>query len=197
MKQHTLLTILIVALFSSFSFAQDANDLAKEAANGLCDCVNETYSNIDNDVKEAMVKIIMYQMNGQQQEMEQYANSLSADLATRIEAQANEFTENQEMFDLCVEDIQLTLLESSLDENSDMTEEQFMGMLMTEMSQGKNCKFAYLLMQLGLAEEDNDNNSNNGTIRNDNNNNKYEKPKPKPPVNDNSNGGDQQGSGGN
>jgi hypothetical protein len=198
MKQYTLLTALIITIFSSFSFAQDTDDLAREAADGLCDCVNDTYSNIDDDVKNAMVTIIKYQMNDQQQEMEQYANALSADLGSRIQDQASEFTENQSFFDICTKNIESSLAESIVDENSDITEEQFMIILLNEMSQNKDCKFAYLLIQLGLAETENDNNVNSGTIKSNTNNSKYENPAPKPPaVNDNSNGSDQQGSGGN
>ena len=184
MKQYALLTIIITVFFSNFSVAQNAKELAKTASDGLCGCVNDTYSNIDNDVKKAMVKIIKYQMNGQQQEMEDYAAALSPDLQTRIQEQAALFSENQKMFDLCVEEVEQTMAAYTLDNESDITEEQFINMMMDEMATTKACKFAHLLMQLGLAEEAKNNTSNNGQV----NNSQYEKPKPQLNTNEGSGG---------
>lgn len=98
MKHRILLTSILVVFICGLSKAQTVQELADLAADGLCSCVNETYSDIDNDVKRAMARIIKYQMQGNEEGMENYVAKLPTDLTTRIEAQASIMEENDDLF---------------------------------------------------------------------------------------------------
>lgn len=155
MKTLFYLTLCYL-LCSNFNVvkAQSIEDAALLAAKGLCGCVKESYSNIDSDVKRAMIRIIRYQKDGKQAEMEQYVQSLSADLASRIESQALLFQENNDLFELCIEDMEEAMAQLNLNEEAynSITEEEFVQYMMEEMKTLKGCKFTYLLMELGLEE---------------------------------------------
>lgn len=167
MKRTSIITCLLTIGMISFSIAQTIEEVASVAAKGLCGCVNESYSNIDSDVKRAMVRIFKYQMEGKQAEVERYASSLSADLASRIEEQAGLFQENDDLFQLCIEDMELAMAKMNLDEGKyeNVSEETMINLMLKEMHEMKGCKFAYLLMELGLQEQMNENQNNTGQIK--------------------------------
>lgn len=178
MKKSSILTCLLTISILSFSTAQTIEEVTTIAAEGLCRCVNESYSNIDSDVKRAMVRIFKYQKEGKQSEMERYANALSADLASRIEEQATLFQENDNLFQLCLEDMELAMSKMNLNEEEyeGISEEVVIELMLDQMNQMKGCKFAYLLMELGLQEQGTKDQSDNGQIKEkkSSNNKKYE-----------------------
>ncbi|BDS09942.1 hypothetical protein [Aureispira anguillae] len=176
MKKTILLTLIFSVAITTFLKAQSIEEVGAVAAKGLCDCVNETYSNIDSDVKRAMIRIIKYQSQNKAREMETYINSLSTDLAARIEEQAVLFQENNDLFELCVEDMEEAMAKIGLDETlyADVTEEAFEQILLEQMNAIKGCKFAYLLMSLGLAEGQESGTENKGQTKDNSYHKKFE-----------------------
>jgi len=125
-----LITVLIFSLIPA-SEAQTTEELAKRAAKGLCTCVNETYSDIDNDVKRAMAKIIQYQIQDNKRAIESYVTKLSTDLTNRIRKQAGKLEKN----------------------DKGITEKQFYAGMIESMKETTGCKFAYIIMELGLKRQ--------------------------------------------
>ena len=158
------IVLLITALLFSFiisSQGQTVEELAEIAGDGLCSCVNETYDDIDKDVKRAMARIIKYQIHEDEAGMENYMAKLPADLMARIEEQAGLFEENEDLFQMCLDDMDEEMEELSFDEEKyeGFTEEDFLVMMVESMKETTGCKFAYILIELGLqveAEENED-----------------------------------------
>ncbi len=156
MKHRILLTSILVVFICGLSKAQTVQELADLAADGLCSCVNETYSDIDNDVKRAMARIIKYQMQGNEEGMENYVAKLPTDLTTRIEAQASIMEENDDLFQMCLDDMEAAMGEIDFKEEqyNGITEEEFTEMMVASMKEATGCKFAYILMELGLKVQE-------------------------------------------
>lgn len=204
MKINTLFIALSLSFSVSSINAQSVEELAQTAGKGLCDCVNKTYSNIDRDVKDAMMKIIQYQLEGKTAELEEYAGSLSPDLASRIEAQADMFAANDDAFQTCLADLDAYMENAASRSNANITETEFTNMIFDYIKKARGCSFASMLVQLGeQANTEEDNNSNNTNNRgrtkpnnNSNNNSNNNKNLNNKNTNNNS-GGDEHGSGGN
>jgi hypothetical protein len=161
MKNIILLITALLFSFITSSQGQVIEELAEEAADGLCNCVNEAYGDIDNDVKRAMARIIKYQTQEDLEGMESYMANLSVDLISRIAAQAGIFEENEDLFQLCLDDMEQELGELSFEEEQyeGITEDKFLIMMVESMKEATGCEFAYILMELGLqmeAEENKD-----------------------------------------
>ena len=161
MRTTTFLILALILSFINASNGQTTEDLAELAADGLCACVNETYSDIDSDVKRAMARIIKYQMEENEAGMENYVAQLSTDLTSRIEAQAGLLEENDDLFQMCLDDMEEAMGGLDFDEEKfeGITEEDFSLMMLEAMKEETGCKFAYILMELGLQVEDDENNS--------------------------------------
>jgi len=155
MKNIVLLITALLFFFITSSQGQIIEELAEEAADGLCNCVNEAYGDIDNDVKRAMARIIKYQTKEDVEGMESYMANLSVDLISRIEEQAGIFEENGDLFQLCLDDMEQEMGELSFEEEEyeGITENEFLVMMVESMKDAEGCKFAYILMELGIQME--------------------------------------------
>jgi hypothetical protein len=156
MKNTVFLIIALMLSFSISSNGQTIEDLAELAADGLCSCVNETYSDIDNDVKRAMARIIKYQLQDDEDGIENYVAKLSTDLTSRIEEQAGLLEENDDLFQMCLDDMEEAMGELDFDEEKydGITEEDFSVLMIESMREMTGCKFAYILMELGLEVQE-------------------------------------------
>lgn len=163
MRSAVFFTITLMLFFISSSKAQTVKELAKMASEGLCSCVNETYSDIDNDVKRAMAKIIKYQLQEDGDALEHYVAKLPTNLTARIEIQAGLIEENDDLFQMCLDDMQQAMggVDFGEDKYNGITEEKFMGMMIEEMKEETACKFAYILMELGLQVQEEEKEKNN------------------------------------
>lgn len=159
MKNTIFLIIVLLCFFIPLSQGQSIEELSEEAADGLCNCVNEAYGDIDDDVKRAMAKIIKYQIQEDLEGMEGYMAELPADLILRIEEQASVFEENEDLFQLCLDDMDEEMGDLSFDEGEyeGITEAEFLVMMLESIKEMKDCKFAYVLMELGLEMEEDEN----------------------------------------
>lgn len=161
MKNTIFLISTFLFFFISSSQGQSIEELADEAADGLCNCVNEAYGDIDNDVKGVLAKVIDYQTKDDQEGMANYMANLSADLMLRMEKQASIFQENEALFQTCLQDMDeemgaLVFEEGDLE---GITEKEFIAMMLESMRGMEDCQFAYIIMKLGLemaAEENGD-----------------------------------------
>lgn len=161
MKNCIFFIAVLLLSFSTLSKGQTVEELAVLAADGLCSCVNETYSDIDNDVKRAMARIIKYQMKEDEEAMGKYVARLPTDLTTRIEEQAGILEENDDLFQMCLDDMEEAMGELDFEEEkyNGITEAQFSTMMIESMRETTGCTFACILMELGLqvqAEENED-----------------------------------------
>lgn len=170
MKKTKLLLFVFTLFLGQFVAAQSIETITKKAAVGLCDCVNDTYDNIDDDVKEVMVKMIQLQVAGKEEEVDRYLTSFSPDMLERFAEQASLFESNDAMFQGCIENLGTEIENLVVDESSyeDMTTDDITNMIFSKMKAIKTCNFPYLLVQLGVYEGekaddnfDNTNNSNN------------------------------------
>lgn len=157
-----MLSIFTLLFCITLTKAQTVEELAELASDGLCSCVNETYSDIDSDVKRAMARIIKYQMQDNQEGMENYVAKLPTDLTSRIETQAAIMEENDDLFQMCLDDMEAAMGELNFEDEQyeGITEEAFVELMMESMKETTGCKFAYILMELGLQMEAE--NANNG-----------------------------------
>lgn len=155
MKNTALLITTLLFSFIISSQGQSLDELAEIAGDGFCSCVNETYDDIDKDVKRAMARIIKYQIKEDEAGMENYMTKLPADLMVRIEEQAGLFEENEEAFQMCLDDMDEEMEELSFDEEKyeGLTEEAFLVMMIKSMKETTDCEFAGTLMELGLEIE--------------------------------------------
>lgn len=165
--KKTIFSTLTLLFFITLTNAQTIDELAGLASDGLCGCVNETYSDIDSDVKRAMARIIKYQMQDNQEGMENYVAKLSTDLTSRIEAQAAIMEENDDLFQMCLDDMEAAMGELNFedDQYEGITEEEFVELMMESMKETTGCKFAYILMELGLQMEGEDTNSSSDQVK--------------------------------
>jgi hypothetical protein len=177
MKSTVFLTIILMLFFITSSKAQTVKELAKMASEGLCSCVNETYSDIDNDVKRAMARIIKYQIEEDKEELEHYVAKLPTDLTVRIETQASLLEENDDLFQMCLDDMEGAMGDLDFEEKKykGVTEEKFMAMMIEEIKEATDCKFAYILMELGLQVQEEENDKNNQVRISQNRSNKSAK----------------------
>jgi hypothetical protein len=155
MKNTIFLITTFLFFFITSSQGQSIEELAEEAADGFCNCVNEAYGDIDNDVKQTLAIIIKYQAEDDLKGMESYLAKLPADLILRIEEQASIIEENEELFQACLVDMDEEMGELAFEEEGleDVTEKQFIGMMLKSIEEMADCKFAYTLMELGLEME--------------------------------------------
>ena len=155
MKSTVLLitTLLFSCIISSQG--QTVEEFAELAAEGLCTCVDETYSAIEKDVKRAMARIIKYQMQGNEEEMENYMAKLSANLIGRIEKQASIFEANDDLFQMCLDDMEdgMGALSFNDEEYHGITEDEFLVLMIASMKEVTDCEFAYILIELGMKME--------------------------------------------
>lgn len=161
MKNTIFLLSTLLFFFINSSQGQSMEELADEAADGLCHCVNEAYGDIDNDVKRVLARVIDYQTKNDEDGMANYMANLPADLILRMEKQASIFQENEASFQACLNDMDEEMGALIFEEGDleGITEEQFIAMMLESMRGMEDCQFAYIIMKLGLqmaAEENGD-----------------------------------------
>lgn len=157
MKKNILLTMLLLCGLTTWMSAQSVDEVAVAAGELLCDCVNDTYGQIDDDVKVAIMTIFSYQMESKEQEMERYLNSMSADLGGRLQQQIGLLEGDNELFERCVENVEQELVEYAAHSNApEVSEDEFTLILMEKMKKDKACEFAYFLMGVTLLEAANE-----------------------------------------
>ena len=153
MKKNVLLAILLLCGLNPWMNAQSVDEVAEAAGELLCDCVNETYGQIDEDVKVAIMTIFSYQMENKEQEMERYLNAMSADLGGRLQQQIGLLEGDNELFERCVENVEQELVEYAAHSDApEVSEDEFTLLLMEKMEKDKACEFAYFLMGVTLLE---------------------------------------------
>lgn len=161
-----LITVLMLA-FSISSQGQTIKELATSAADGLCSCANETYSDIDNDVKRAMARIIKYQMKNDEEGMNNYVAQLPMDLADRLTEQASIMEENSDLFQMCINDMEASMGELDFEEDqyNGITEDEFALMIVESMKEMMDCTFASIIMELGLEMQKEEMEDNKGQVK--------------------------------
>jgi len=150
--------ILLVLLGLGLSFNVQAQDRAEEAANYaadyICNCVNKVYAGVDAEIR--VILVTMYAVP--EAEQTEYIQGLSEELQVRIVEQsllmASE--EKAQEFEACntqmVEEISSKY--ADIDDTA-ITEEELMNMMLDRLNKKKKCAFTYLLMKIGTEQQKN------------------------------------------
>jgi hypothetical protein len=146
--------VVLGLLYLPLLMAQAPEERAEAVADKFCTCVNETYSNIDQDVKRAMGQIISYKLQNQPQDLERYMRNLSAELVIRIQEQAGQFKKNGALAQYCIHDMEQAMENIDLEDPqyAGITDERFSVLIQQQLKSEPSCEFAALLMELGLRE---------------------------------------------
>ncbi len=147
--------MLIMGLLgATMLVAQSPEVRAQAVADQFCNCVEETYSELDKDVKKAMVRMVRYQLQNEPQDLERYMKRLPAELIFRIQEQATQFKQSTGLANRCVHKMEQAMdridLEDPLYER--VTESSFSQMIQQELQNDPACEFAALLLKLGILE---------------------------------------------
>lgn len=137
--------------------AQSPVSHAQAVAQQFCSCVNTTYSNIDEDVKQSMGKIVSFKLQNQPKDLEKYMKRLPAELVIRIQEQATQFKRNGALAQHCIhvmeKEMEAVDLENPIYEG--MTKNSFSRLIQQELGKDDGCTFAALLLELGIREQPN------------------------------------------
>ena len=158
MRLSWFLALALILLTTNFMVAQSMEDIAEEGADQLCDCVNETYGHIDEDVKGAIMTLFslgLEHQTNQEEAVENYLSSLSPNLLTRIQEQTKLLEGEDQLFERCIENVEHSLMDYAADSDApDISEEAFLNLLMQKMEAAEECRFAYFLMGVTLLEQE-------------------------------------------
>jgi hypothetical protein len=138
--------------------------MAEFSADYICNCVNTVYADVDVKVKDILIK--MYAMP--EDEQIEYVDGLSEELKDHIEEQSKLISSKEKAaeLDACGEKMIEELEDKFVSVKSlDRSEEELIEKMLEVLSKKKQCKFAYLLIQMGMGEE----NYNSEEIIDDNN----------------------------
>lgn len=160
MRLSWFLALLFILVTINYSTAQRIEDVAEEGADALCDCVNETYGHIDEDVKKAIITLFSIGMEegaDQEEAVEQYMAGLSPDLLTRIQEQTKLLEGEDQLFTRCIENVEHSLMDYTANSDApEISEDAFLELLMNNMENAEGCEFAYFLMGVTLLEHHGD-----------------------------------------
>ncbi len=151
--------LLAIFLFGAVQAtqAQDRfNEAAAFAAQHLCDCVNEVYADIDEDVRNAVV--VMATMS--ETEANNYITGLDQELILRIAEQSTIMMDESKSreFDDCNQSMVDAIDEKYPEDYEAMgyTESDFMDRMFKSLGADEACSFTYFLLQIGMSmQEDN------------------------------------------
>ena len=152
MKKITLFFAACTLFANTTSQAQSMDEIADDAAQSLCTCINETYSFIDKDIQDIIVE-----MTNVKTEEEQTKLVLGLDKATQIrmmtQAKKMQDAEVTHEFENCVDRMggQLEGLEEKT--KDEISEEKFVRLMVLKIRNKKDCAFASFLVETGMAEE--------------------------------------------
>jgi hypothetical protein len=153
--KNFLLTLLLFTIFNSALFAQSQMEKAANfAADYICNCVNEVYSEIEPEIRDFIFKI--YSLP--EDEQSDFILSLSEEQQIKIVNQADIMSSESKAaeMDLCnnnmIADLERKFADMEDDENFD--EAELMNSMLERLSKKTRCEFAYLLLVIGLEQQD-------------------------------------------
>lgn len=150
--------VMLMGVVCANITAQSPELKAQAVAEQFCNCANTTYSNIDEDVKKAMGRVVSYQLQNQPQDLERYMKRLPADLVIRIQDQATTFKKNGALAQRCIHVMEgeMSAIDLANPIYEGMTEEKFSRLIQQQLKTDSSCEFAALLLELGLREQPKD-----------------------------------------
>ncbi len=134
------ITFLILMFFLITNInAQDLKKIANNAADDFCKCVNETYSSIDDDVMEVIIKIAPMS----EKEQNDYLDKIDKKLKDKFVKQASQMEAEAQTAKLqvCADNFS-----KIFDDNDFENEDEVIDIFKERLKSKKKCKFAHLLM---------------------------------------------------
>lgn len=146
-----------ILLFFSFfgivrGMAQTPEEGAQYLATQLCNCVNDSYKDINPKVQDALIQLLRYQLDERPKEMERYINSLPQHTLHLLHRQIDVLQERGALSKRCLAHLEATMrnMDTSHQAYNELDGGAFNQLILEALKTKEKGNLATVLWELGL-----------------------------------------------